>query len=107
MWQVPLEAITKMIRRQAGENTHQIKLAYMELCRPSLNEICQEYARQGHQHIHIYPLFFAAGRHLRIDVPEQLVEIERALAITTQLHPPIGQAPEVQTAMSKVIAGKL
>jgi sirohydrochlorin cobaltochelatase len=112
-WQAPFEAITSMIKQQALKTAADtnyaipVELAYMELCEPSLEKMCEQLAHQGYQQIDIYPLFFAAGRHLRIDVPKQLSQIEKALEITTQLHPPVGQKEIVQQAVSKVILQQL
>ena len=75
----------------------------MELCEPSLEHVCEMLAKDGYQTINIYPLFFAAGRHLRIDVPLQLKNIEQKLGITTRLHRPVGQEESVQAAITQVI----
>lgn len=105
-WQQPFVSLTEVVANAAGEDNH-IQLAYMELCEPSLKQVCTLLKQQGYQHIDIYPLFFAAGRHLRKDVPEQLEELEKELQLTTQLHDPVGQAFEVKQAIANVIAGKI
>ena len=107
LWQAPLETISQIIQQQVGQDEHPVTLAYMELCQPSLLDICQQYAEQGYDKINIYPLFFAAGRHLRHDVPKQLADIESKLNIITILHPPIGQDHKVQAAIAQVIAERL
>ncbi|NRA25262.1 MAG: CbiX/SirB N-terminal domain-containing protein [Oleispira sp.] len=112
-WQAPFEAIKDMIKQQAQQNAIDshlampVELAYMELCEPSLERMCEQLALEGYQQINIYPLFFAAGRHLRIDVPQQLTQIENKLGIKTLLHPPVGQKSIVQEAVSKVILQQL
>ncbi len=105
-WQQPFEMMLESIRQQ-GQDLAVVELAYMELCQPSLEDSCKELVQQGHHTINIYPVFFAAGRHLRVDVPNQLQKIESELNITTHLHPPIGQDSRVQTAITQVILQQL
>ncbi len=107
-WQAPFEAIAETIKKkdkQRGDSikSTRIELSYMELCEPSLEQVCENLAQDGYQMINIYPLFFAAGRHLRIDVPLQLKDIEQKLGIQTKLHRPVGQEESVQTAITQVI----
>ena len=103
-WQAPFEVIAERIKtkeqenNQSGESTR-IELSYMELSEPSLEQVCEDLAKDGYEIINIYPIFFAAGRHLRIDVPKQLKD----LGITTHLHPPVGQEEIVRDAITQVI----
>ena len=108
-WQIPFVEMTQAIRAQGHDTVIpvRVELAFMELCEPSLEQMCAQFAQQGVQHINIYPVFFAAGRHLRIDVPKQLAAIEAELAITTTLHPPVGQEKVVQDAITQVIFNRL
>lgn len=106
-WKSPFEDMANIIQQSSTESPAVVKLAYMELCEPSLESVCEELHQAGYEKIHIYPVFFASGRHLRIDVPKQLIAIEKEFPITTQLHPPIGQDPLVQSAITKVILDKL
>ena len=70
-------------------------------------QTCENLAQQGYDLINIYPVFFAAGQHLRIDVPKQLKIIENSLGIRTKLHPPVGQEKLVQEAITQVILNRL
>ena len=107
-WQQPFEAIAETIKKKDQESSHsakptRIELSYMELCEPSLEHVCKLLAKDGYKTINIYPLFFASGRHLRIDVPLQLRKIEQELGIKTYLHRPVGQEENVQAAITQVI----
>lgn len=107
-WQEPFEAIAETIKKKDQESSHtdrptRVELSYMELCEPSLEKTCEVLANDGYKTINIYPIFFAAGRHLRIDVPLQLKNIEQELGIKTHLHLPIGQEESVQAAITQVI----
>ncbi len=107
-WQAPFEVIAERIKSKDQENktkddVTRIELSFMELSEPSLESTCHTLMKDGYQEINVYPIFFAAGRHLRVDVPKQLQEIEEKLGITTHLHPPVGQEEIVQDAITKVI----
>jgi len=111
-WQAPFEMIAERIKSKDQENktkdnATRIELSFMELSEPSLESTCNTLKKDGYQEINIYPIFFAAGRHLRVDVPKQLQEIEEKLGITTHLHPPVGQEDIVQDAITKVILKQL
>lgn len=108
-WQTPFIEMTKAIKEQGDHSDSAIivELAYMELCEPSLEQVCEQFANKGIKLINIYPVFFAAGRHLRIDVPKQLAGLEEELNIQTVLHPPVGQEKAVQNAITQVIFDRL
>lgn len=112
-WQRPFidmaEAIKKHDSVSLPANSEEVivELAYMELCEPSLEKVCKDLSQQGFNMINIYPVFFAAGTHLRIDVPKQLDAIEADLGIQTKLHPPVGQEEAVQNAITQVILQRL
>lgn len=112
-WQIPFKDMTQTIKQHTGGSASDsaspiiIELAYMELCEPSLEQTCEQLCQQGFNLINVYPVFFAAGRHLRIDVPKQLQAIELNLGIRTKLHPPIGQEKAVQVAITQVILQRL
>lgn len=104
-WQKPFLDMTESIKKQGTSLI--VELAFMELSEPSLESMCSDLAQQGITHINIYPIFFAAGRHLRIDVPKQLSKLETDLHIKTTLHPPVGQEKIVQEAITQVIFDRL
>ena len=112
-WQTPFKEMTQTIKQQ-GTLAHPdssaeivIELAYMELCEPSLEQSCALLAQQGFNLINIYPVFFAAGKHLRIDVPKQLAALEAELGLQTRLHPPVVQEKALQEAITQVILKRL
>ena len=70
-------------------------LAYMEMAEPSLEQVVEQHYEQGVRHFDILPLFFSAGRHLLIDVPEQLDALRLKLGdVTIDLHSPLGEEPD-------------
>lgn len=100
--------------REPFEHVHQaslprlstpLRLAYMELCEPSLEDTVAELAESGIEHIDILPLFFAAGRHLRKDVPAKVEALgARHPGSILTLLPPVGEHPDFIEALARVIS---
>lgn len=110
-WLAPFTDLQQNIRRQLAGDTP-LALAFMELAQPSLEFVVRDLRHQGYEHIDILPLFFAAGRHLRQDVPSMLQQLEQQLGdenlpCRLNLHSPIGQEPEIVDAISQLIVRKL
>ncbi|MDN3557184.1 sirohydrochlorin chelatase [Halomonas maura] len=101
-WRAPFENLATAL---AERLTTPLRLAYMELCEPSLETTVAELEAAGIARAEILPLFFAAGRHLRKDVPGQVAALGEAhpgLALT--LLPPVGEHPAFVDALATVIA---
>lgn len=77
----------------------------MELSEPSLESSVAELAQQGATRAEVLPLFFAAGRHLRKDVPAQIEALRAAHpGLELTLLPPVGEHPAFVEALAAVIA---
>lgn len=64
-----------------------------------------ELAAEGVERAEILPLFFAAGRHLRKDVPGQVEALGEAHPeVQLTLLPPVGEHPAFVEALAAVIA---
>lgn len=101
-WRAPFEHFANAL---AGRLTTPLRLAYMELCEPSLEATVAELAEAGVRRAEILPLFFAAGRHLRKDVPAQVDALAAAHRdITLTLLPPVGEHPAFVEALAAVVA---
>ena len=101
-WQEPFQEMTASI---AANQPHPVKLGFMELCGPSLEDIANEQPADQMIDIEILPLFFSAGRHLRRDVPHQIAELnERFPNLTFTLHDPVGIHPKMTEALTAIAA---
>jgi len=101
-WQKPFQEMTASI---AANQPHPVKLGFMELCGPSLEDIANEQPADQMIDIEILPLFFSAGRHLRRDVPHQIAELnERFPNLTFTLHDPVGIHPKMTEALTAIAA---
>ena len=79
------------------------RVAYMELAEPSIETVIKEGIAEDVNEFTIIPLFLAAGRHLRKDVPAMIGELEKAHGVTIQLAPPIGENPLLGQAIRDVV----
>ena len=101
-WRAPFERLHQAL---AARLQAPLRLAYMELSEPSLESTVASLTVQGVERAEILPLFFAAGRHLRHDVPAQVEALRNAhpdIALT--LLPPVGEHPAFTEALASVIA---
>lgn len=83
------------------------RIAYMELAQPSLEEVIAEGIREGQTAFTILPLFLAAGRHLRKDIPAKIAELEQAHEITIHLTRPVGESPLLGQAIRHIVTNEL
>ena len=100
-WQAPFHQLTEQI---ADNQTNPVQLAFMELCSPSLEEVVAQIDSQQYPQVEIVPLFFAAGRHLRHDVPKQIEELTQQYPqLSIHLQGPIGLHPKMTQALTELI----
>ncbi|GAA0640208.1 sirohydrochlorin chelatase [Halomonas beimenensis] len=101
-WRAPFERLAEAL---ADRLATPLRLAYMELSEPSLETAVAELVEAGVERAEILPLFFAAGRHLRKDVPGQVAALGEAHpGLNLTLLPPVGEHPAFVEALAAVIA---
>lgn len=83
------------------------RIAYMELAEPTLDDIVAEGVDAGISRFTIIPLFLAAGRHLRKDVPAMIKTLEETHQVIIKLAPPIGDNPQLGEAIKDVVVHQL
>ena len=104
-WAQPFAALTAALKEKHPE--HRIELAFMELTAPSLDEMLNSCANDGLMEVEVLPIFFAAGRHLKRDVPNQIEAFARGSSMRVTLREPVGAWPEVQDTLAQTIGLKL
>ncbi|MGC3874176.1 sirohydrochlorin chelatase [Halomonas sp. GXIMD04776] len=103
-WRAPFDALADSL---SGRLETPLRLAYMELCDPSLESVVAELVTAGYRHADVLPLFFAAGRHLREDVPRQIEALHaRHETLTIELLAPVGEHPAFIDALASIIEGR-
>ncbi len=85
------------------ESVDNARIAYMELAEPSMDTVIKEGVAEGSTDFTIVPLFLAAGRHLRKDVPAMIEELEHTYGATIHLAAPIGENPLLGQAIRDVV----
>ncbi len=104
-WARPFERIRERVRASRPE--FPIAVAYLESMSPTLEEAIASLAAQGAACITVFPLFMAAGGHLRTDLPLMLDAIRaRHPHLPIALEPPIGDVPEITDAIAAWILSR-
>jgi sirohydrochlorin cobaltochelatase len=75
LWAEPFERLARQVREAAPG--HEVRLAFLELMRPSLREAAASIVTAGASAIRIVPIFFGQGGHIRQDLPA-IIESLRA-----------------------------
>jgi sirohydrochlorin cobaltochelatase len=79
----------------------------MELAEPSLDTVISAGTSEGVRQYTVVPLFLAAGRHLRKDVPAMIEGLQSQYDVSITLAPPIGENPELGKAIRDVVIQEL
>ncbi len=105
-WSAPFEAVAAQVR--SARPGCRLRLAFLEFMSPSLAEAAAALAAEGCQRVEVLPLFLGTGGHLRKDLP-LLMEALRGQhpGLRFSLHPAVGEAQAVTTAMAGVAAALL
>ena len=99
-WAEPFEAIQALIRAQAPDMP--VELAFLELMQPGIQECLGVLAKQGVKRVSVVPIFLAAGRHLREDLPALIAPVQQQFPdMEIFVSTPIGDIPEFQAAIAK------
>ena len=100
-WARPFETLAEVLSRKCGGP---VRLAYLELMQPSLGDAVAALASEGVQKIRVVPVFLAAGRHLREDLPRLAAQArEKFPGLEIQVEPPIGERASVVEAIAAAI----
>ena len=80
-------------------------LAFLELMQPSLPDCAAAIYADGVRNLRVVPVFLGTGGHLKSDLPKLVAELqERYKDLEITVEPPIGEQPEVISAIAKAIA---
>ncbi len=105
-WAAPFEAVAAQVR--ASRPGVPVRLAYLDFMSPTLVEAGDDLVRAGCGRIEVLPMFLGAGGHVRKDL-RQLADALCAAHPQLQLivHPAIGEADSVVTAMAAAAVAAL
>jgi sirohydrochlorin cobaltochelatase len=101
-WARPFEQLAAGVSKQVDGP---VRLAYLELMRPSLDEAIAAIVREGVERIRVVPVFLGAGGHVKDDLPKLVADARAKHAgIAIELEAPIGEQPAVLDAIAASIA---
>ena len=73
---------------------------------PSLSECVGTLYAEGLREFRVVPVFFGSGGHLKEDLPGLVKTLKGHYKdLEVSLDPPVGEQPEVITAIARAIAG--
>ena len=105
-WAEPFKAIQELIRAQAPDLP--VELAFLELMQPGIQECLIALAERGLKRISIVPIFLAAGRHLREDLPALMAPIQNQYPdLMIKVSAPIGDIPELQSVIATLALAQI
>jgi len=99
-WARPFEKIAAQLSKR-----FQVRIAYLELMPPSLDEAVASLAAAGARSIRVVPVFLGQGAHVKQDLPKLVAAAaapHRGVKLT--LEQPIGEQPRVIAAIADAIA---
>lgn len=105
-WRVPFDELTAEAQTRLAPDV--VRLAFLQLSEPTLNQIVAEAAEAGADRISVLPLFLAQGRHVSIDI-ERLVSNLRAShpQMELDLRASVGSDARLWTLLTELAIEKL
>lgn len=70
-----LEDVAQKVASELG--TDQVKVAYLQLATPGLEEVVGSFAREGVRRVVLVPFFLFAGAHVLEDIPDAVNALRR------------------------------
>ena len=96
-WSRPFEQIAARLEKE-----FLVKVAYLELTSPSLDEAIAQLVAAGVEAIRIVPVFLGMGGHVKDDLPRLVAAANPPVKVT--IDPPIGEQPLLIEAIAAAIA---
>ena len=83
-----------------------VRVAYLEAMPPSLPEVLDSLAAAGTRSARVVPVFFAAGGHVKSDLPRLVgAAREKHPRLHVEIDSPVGEQDAVLEAVAAAIAG--
>lgn len=98
-WARPFEKIASDLSRKLSQV--EIRLAYLEIMRPSLDEALADLVARKVESIRVVPLFLGFGGHVKEDLPRLIAAAN--LPVKVAIDPPVGEQPALIEAIVRLI----
>lgn len=106
-WAKPLEGLQQLLVNDLGANW-EVRLAFLELMQPSLPDSITNLTQLGCNTIHIVPVFFGQGGHMKKDFPVILQKLQEDHPhVQIQATEAVGQWAELWQALATGVANRL
>lgn len=100
-WRKPFDAILQQVR---ARGVQPVALGFLESMDPDFSAGVAELVSAGATHVHVVPLFLAAGGHVRRDLPLLAKQAEHQHpGISVSIGTPIGESLVLQNAIASHI----
>lgn len=83
---------------------HPVEAAFLELAEPGIVAALQDMAGQGASRIDVFPLFLNAGKHVSVDIPEDIEQARQALpGVEIQLLDYLGRSERLPELVASLV----
>jgi sirohydrochlorin ferrochelatase len=98
--------LTERIAAQAGEQYSLVTFGFLEMAEPSIPQAIQSCIVAGAQVVWIMPYFLAAGRHVTVDIPQQVkLKQDEFPDVEIKIMPYLGSLKEIPELLLKAMNG--
>lgn len=102
-WRATFEELEAAAAAEAGPDA--VRLAYLELSEPALDQVIGQAARAGIHRLRVLPLFLAAGKHVSEDVAARVDEARaRHPGLDIELMPAVGEDERLRSLLRQIVA---
>lgn len=102
-WRATFEELAAAAAAEAG--TDLVRLAYLELSEPTLEDVVERAVDDGAVRVRVLPLFLAAGKHLSEDVAKRVDEARAAHpGLDIELLPAVGEDERMRSLLRQIVA---
>jgi len=85
--------LTEALRAKARREFPSVRCAFLDLVAPSIPDGIDASVREGATHITVLPYFLSAGRHVAMDIPNEVSEKQRQYPqVNIRIAPYLGAA---------------
>ncbi|MFD5868577.1 sirohydrochlorin chelatase [Corynebacterium sp. NPDC060344] len=93
-----LDGLARAVARRLP-GADDVRVAWLELVDPSLEDLCAEFAGRGIRDAVVVPLLFTEAFHRTVDLPEQVAAAEAATGVRLDVRDGIGLGDGVRKAV--------
>ena len=92
-----IKRIVNKIKENLKDDELKVFYAFLELAEPSISFSAIEAINQGCKNIKFFPYFLAAGKHVKVDIPDEINQLKQKYPqISFELLPHIGECKGIE-----------